>query len=178
MEMTPVDFLIVGVVFVSAAISWLRGFTKEAISLLSWLLGLAAALRFTDRLAPHLPESLTLSSTRHMVAFVIIFVAVIVFGGAVSYMVNMKVSNSALSSVNRSLGILFGAVRGLLIACIAVAYLSTTEVTQHVAWQHSVLVKKLDPLIRQIRQAAPQALSSEMVIERYPGGITPLFKRE
>ncbi|HBA35324.1 MAG TPA: colicin V production CvpA, partial [Gammaproteobacteria bacterium] len=38
MEMTPVDFLIVGVVFVSAAISWLRGFTKEAISLLSWLL--------------------------------------------------------------------------------------------------------------------------------------------
>lgn len=178
MDITSIDFFILAVVLISTVISLLRGLLKEAMSLGSWLLALAAALKFTDQLVPLIPESIDVPSARHLTAFVGIFVSVVVAGGIVSTIVNKKINGSELSSINRALGAIFGAIRGLLIISLIISFLGTTKLPEERTWQQSVLIPRLKPLTDAIQKAAPDILSSEIVIDRYPGGITPLFKNK
>ncbi len=178
MDITSVDFFILAVVLISTVISLLRGLLKEAISLGSWVLALAASLKFTEQLVPLIPESIEVPSARHLAAFVGIFVSVIIAGSVINIIVNSKINGSELSSINRASGAVFGAVRGLLIISLIISFSGSTTLPESKAWQQSVLIPRLKPLTDAIQKAAPNILSSEIVIDRYPGGITPLFKNK
>ena len=56
--MTILDWIIVGILVISAGISIIRGFVKEAISLATWVLAFWVALAFAAKLALLMPESL------------------------------------------------------------------------------------------------------------------------
>ena len=178
MDITSIDLLIIAVILISAVISLLRGLLKEVISLGSWVLALAASLRFTEPLVPFMPESIDVPSARHLAAFVSIFVAVIITGSIINALVNKQINGSPLSSANRISGAVFGAVRGLLIICLVISYAGSTTLPESRTWQQSVLIPRLKPLTDAIQKAAPNILSSEVVLDRYPGGITPLFKNK
>ena len=178
MSITSIDFAILAAIIISTGISWLRGFVKEAISLFFWGLALAASLRGAEHITPFIPDSIVEPVARNLAAFVSIFVVVIIIGSVVNVVVNKKINGSVLSPVNRSLGAVFGAARGILIICLGIAFLGTTTLPDSKTWQHSRFIPLLKPLTSALQEAAPKALSSEVVIDRYPGGITPLFKRE
>ncbi len=135
------DWGIIGILAISCLISVKRGFVKEALSLVIWLLALVIASFFSPKLAPLLSAYIDAPSLRQMVAFAILFVATLITGGAVNYLLSTLIKATGLSGTDRMLGVLFGLVRGGIIIMVILLYLpSLIPVNEDAWWQESALI--------------------------------------
>ena len=55
--MTVFDWSVIGVVALSMLLAYVRGFTRELIALLAWVLGFFAAVAFSPLVGAWLPDS-------------------------------------------------------------------------------------------------------------------------
>jgi len=141
LNMTFVDWLIVVILAISALISIKRGFVKEALSLAIWLIAFLVASTFSPLLAPILADYLDIPSIQQMAAFAILFVATLLVGGGINYLVATLIKVSGLTGTDRLLGLLFGVIRGGAIIMILVIYLPKfLPVQEDLWWQHSFLI--------------------------------------
>lgn len=149
--MATVDWIIVGVLAVSTLISLRRGFVKEALSLATWIAAILIARlfagQFTVVLAPHIEtESLRLGA-----AYLILFIATLMVGGMVNYMVSELVKMTGLTGLDRLLGMIFGFLRGGLIVLVFVAILHYVLPVEEDDWyQQSRLIPEVVVLIEQL----------------------------
>lgn len=143
--MVIVDWVIVVVVVVSALISIKRGFVKELLSLVSWVGALVIATLFSERLAGLMTGMIATESWRLAAAFAILFILTLIVGAMVNHLIGELVRMTGLSGLDRTLGVVFGLLRGVLIvvALLAIARLFALEA----AWQGSIIVPWIDPLI-------------------------------
>ncbi|TNC92127.1 MAG: colicin V production CvpA, partial [Thalassolituus sp.] len=118
--MTVIDWVILGVIVVSGLISLMRGFVKEALSLVSWVVALFVARFFSGNLATLLEGQIETNSLRWVVAFVILFVATLFVMALINYLISQIVKATGLTGTDRVLGMVFGMVRGLLIVVVLV----------------------------------------------------------
>ena len=72
------DWSIITVVGVSTLLSLLRGFVKEALSLIGWVLAFIVAMVFADRFAYLLDSSIANPTGRYIVAFAVLFVLTLI----------------------------------------------------------------------------------------------------
>ena len=140
MPFSPVDWAILGVVIISALISLKRGFVKEALSLVIWIAAGAIAWMFGASLSQYLANYIETPSIRVMAGCAILFVATLLVGAMVNYLIGELVLVTGLSGTDRFLGIAFGAARGGLLVVVAVGLLSLGPVQQDQWWQQSRLV--------------------------------------
>ena len=138
------DWLIITVVASSMLISVLRGFVKEALSLISWILALVVALVFSDRLALLLAQHINDSTGRYLVAFATLFIATLVVGALLGKLLRSIVEMAGLSLLDRILGMVFGAGRAvLLLLALAVGLRPTLRLDETLWWQDSLLLPHL-----------------------------------
>ena len=137
--MTPVDFVIVFLVLVSAAVGIWRGFTSEAMSIITLLAAIGLAWTFAGQLEPRLGEWASAGEVRLWAARVIIFVVVLVIGGLVSWVARKLVRHSGLSGLDRTLGAAFGLLRAAVLIGLAVLVLQFAELDQESWWQEARL---------------------------------------
>ena len=78
------DWTIIAILSLSCAISLVRGFVKEALSVAIWIIAFGVASWFSPKLAPLLTVYIDAISLRQMVAFASLFVATLLVGGAVN----------------------------------------------------------------------------------------------
>ena len=83
MPFTWVDWAIVAIVAISALISLSRGFVKEALSLLTWIIAGVVAWMFGGALALHLVEFIETPSARVIAACAMLFIATLLVGALV-----------------------------------------------------------------------------------------------
>ncbi|MBF7729174.1 CvpA family protein [Pseudomonas sp. N040] len=140
MAFTWVDWGIVAIVCVSCLISLRRGFVKEALSLLTWVVAGTIAWMFGGALAEHLVEFIEIPSVRVIAGCAILFLATLVLGALVNYLLSELVRVTGLSGTDRFLGMTFGAARGALLVVVLVGLLSLAPVQQDPWWQQSVLI--------------------------------------
>ena len=86
-----VDYVIIGLIAVSAVTSLIRGFVREALSLAVWVLAFWIAWSFFRDLALYLGW-LSVPSVRLGAAFAILFVATLIVGGLLNYLVGQMTS--------------------------------------------------------------------------------------
>ena len=76
-----------------------------------------------------------------MVAFASLFVATLLVGGAVNYLLSTLIRATGLSGTDRLLGVLFGAIRGFVIIMVIVLYLpKMVPVDRDLWWSESRLI--------------------------------------
>lgn len=143
--MTTIDWVIIGVLVVSALISVFRGFMKEALSLLTWIFALIVARLFSASLAALLSGWLDAEAHRYVVAFIILFVATLIVGTLINYLVNRFIVMTGLKGLDRLLGTVFGLLRGLIIVVVALSVGQLFALDQF--WQDSALVPYIEPVI-------------------------------
>ncbi|MCH8551363.1 MAG: CvpA family protein [Natronospirillum sp.] len=143
--MVVVDWIIVVVVVLSALISLKRGFVKELLSLATWVAALVIAVIFSERLAGLMVGLIATESWRLAAAFALLFILTLIVGAMVNHLIGELVRMTGLSGLDRTLGIVFGLLRGVIIviALLAIARLFALDGT----WQGSVLVPWLEPLV-------------------------------
>lgn len=140
MTFTWVDWVIIGTIVVSALISLSRGFVKEALSLLTWVIAGLVAWMFGGAFADLLTGYIETPSLRVMVACGILFVLTLVLGGLLNYLIGQLVVATGLSGTDRFLGMVFGAARGVLLVVVAAGLLSLAPVEADEWWQQSQLI--------------------------------------
>lgn len=149
------DWAIVVVVVLSALISIARGFVREALSLLVWVVAFVVAFFFSERLAPLLGNLVELPSLRYLAAFAILFVCTLIVGSVVNFLVVQLVRMTGLSAIDRLLGMMFGVCRGVLIALLILIFLpKIIPVDQDPWWQQSRLIPRVLVLENWSRETA------------------------
>jgi membrane protein required for colicin V production len=137
--MNLADGVILVVIAVSALLSLRRGFTREAFSLLAWVAAFIIARLFGPGLEVMLENSVETPSARTAVAFGLLFAATLVVGALINHLLGELVRVTGLSSTDRLFGMLFGAVRGLLLVVVLVA-LGSHLFSADSWWRESLLV--------------------------------------
>ncbi|MFA0995136.1 MULTISPECIES: CvpA family protein [Pseudomonas syringae group] len=140
MPFTPVDWAILGIVAISALISLKRGFVKEALSLTTWIIAGVVAWMFGAGLSQYLVNYIETPSARVISSCTILFVATLLVGAMVNFLIGELIRVTGLSGTDRFLGMVFGAARGGLLIVVAVGLLSLGPVQQDQWWQQSRLV--------------------------------------
>lgn len=140
MVFTWVDWAIIAVVAISSLISLRRGFVKEALSLLTWIVAGIVAWMFGSSLAIHLTDLIETPSARVIAACAILFVVTLLVGALVNFLVGELIRVTGLSGTDRLLGMVFGAARGALLVVVLIGLASLAPVHQDTWWQQSVLV--------------------------------------
>lgn len=139
--MNIADYVILGSIAISMALSLLRGFTLEAISLLAWIAAFVIARLFSLPLAVLLVDFVDPPSLRQPAAFVLLFIATLILGALIKHLAKAFINATGLSSTDRLLGMVFGAARGALLVVVALSILSrTTQMPSDSWWQKSTLI--------------------------------------
>lgn len=133
--MAVVDYVIVGIIAISALIGLSRGFVREVLSLAIWGIAVILAVGFADSVAASLPKRVDGDSLRYVTAFALVFVGTLVVGALLQWIVTHLVQTTGLSGTDRLLGLLFGGLRGAVVCIVAVIALRPFAAEQ--PWWHS-----------------------------------------
>jgi membrane protein required for colicin V production len=118
------DLGLLAVVLVSALLATVRGFTREVMAIFSWGAAAAAAVYFYPLLLPKLadpasPVFISKEALRPYAAGAAIFFVALIIVSFITIRISDAILDSKIGALDRSLGFLFGAVRGLLLCAIA-----------------------------------------------------------
>lgn len=123
MPITLLDGILLLIVLVSAVLAMIRGFSREVMSVASWVAAAAAAFFFATQLSPMVQDNLPGIAKNPLVAnaiaaAIIFFITLII----VSY-ITMRIADFIIDSrvgpLDRTLGFMFGAARGMLLVVVA-----------------------------------------------------------
>ena len=146
----------------SIAIGLWRGFIKEVFALAVWIAALWLAFQFSGVLAEMIGDVVSLPSARTALAFVGIFLAVLLVGALLTWLLGKLVESTGLSGTDRLLGAVFGAVRGLALVILIILVIGFTPMTQDPWWQASAAIDALLPLTEWVAGFLPESVSEHL----------------
>lgn len=135
-----VDYAILGIIGLSAAISVVRGFVREALSLAAWIAALWVAFSFFESFAEFLGPYVSVFPVRLAAAFLILLVLTLLLGALVNYLAAQLIQKTGLSGTDRIVGILFGVARGVAIVMLLVLVAGVTPLPKDSWWKQSLLI--------------------------------------
>lgn len=152
------DYAILASIVISVLVGVLRGFVKEVFSLVVWALAFVVAYQYGGSLAVLMEDHVALPSARAVMGFSGLFIAVLLIGGLINYLVGRLVESTGLSGTDRLLGGAFGAARGLAIVTVFLLAMGFTPLPADPWWKESVLIHRLQPMLKWSASMLPQNL--------------------
>jgi len=137
----------------SALFGLLRGFVKESISLVKWILASWIAATFAGRLAPMIP--IDSEAAAQATAFGLLFVLVFIIGALVNFVMSTLVKTTGLSGADRVFGLFFGVLRGAVIIIAFVLVGQTVALTDQDWWQDSILLERFERVAIELQDFIP-----------------------
>lgn len=140
------DYIVLAIIAISILVGAIRGFVKEAFSLIVWAAAFLIAFHYSGALAIHLEGHIELPSARTSLAFAGLFLSVLLVGGLLTFLVGKLVEKTGLSGTDRLLGGVFGGIRGVALVLAIVLFAGLTPIPQDPWWQQSRAIQSLMPL--------------------------------
>ena len=119
MFMTALDGLVIVVILFSAFLAMVRGFSREVLSLASWVIAAIAAVLLYKNLLPFVEAYLSNKTIALIASLAIIFVIVFIIVSIITMKIADVIIDSRIGALDRTVGFIFGVVRGLFIMVIA-----------------------------------------------------------
>lgn len=116
--MNTIDIGVSVILLLSASIGLIRGFTREILSVVSWLGAAAAtlvALPFAQNIAR---QHISNPMMADIATAAVVFVLFLIIFSLISHFLSGLIRQSALGGIDRSLGFGFGILRGIIFLCI------------------------------------------------------------
>jgi len=162
MAIAWIDVVIISLVVLSAILSLFRGFVKEALALITWLVALWVAMAFYEELAAWLSQWVAVPSAQKVTAFALLFICVLLLGAMVNYLAGKLVDKTGLTGTDKMLGMVFGIARGAVIVAILVLLAGLTPVPQDPWWQDSRFLGYFEELAMWMRDFLPSEIANNI----------------
>ena len=157
-----VDYAILSIIGISALISIVRGFVREALSLIGWIVAFWVSLTFSDEVAAALAGKISVPSLRVAAAFLGLLLACLLAAGIINFLVGKLIDKTGLSGTDRMLGMIFGIVRGAVIVGALVLLAGLTALPRDAWWRESMLLKHFQAMAVEVKGLLPSALASSI----------------
>jgi membrane protein required for colicin V production len=154
------DWAIIGIISISTIVSLIRGFVKEALSLLCWVVAFVIARSFYTHLATLFDGIISTPSLRLLAAFVLLFVVALIIGALINHLISAIVKSTGLTGTDRMLGMVFGLVRGVILVVVIIALARLTPVKEDPWWSESVLIRHFEKIEAWSRSVFGDSLKS------------------
>jgi membrane protein required for colicin V production len=159
--MGTADYLLLGLLLLSALVGLLRGFIREALSLVSWIGAAWMAVRFGNVAAAWFVNTVSEPIWQLWAGRVALFVGVLFAGSVVAWLIGYVVRRSPITGADRVLGMLFGLARGVILAGIVVLALELAGFGAEPWWAESKLLPYAARAGAELRDLAQQQLARQ-----------------
>lgn len=159
--MTSFDYILVGMLAASALVGVLRGVIREALSLVIWGVALWCAARFGAQAARLFTTLLDEPMWQLWAGRAALFVGILFAGSVVAWLVTYFVRRSVITGTDRTLGLLFGIARGVVLAGIVVLALDLGGFSAEPWWQQSKLLPYAAAVGARLRDLAQEQLATQ-----------------
>jgi len=124
MSITLLDGILIVIMLISALLAMIRGFSREILSIISWIVAAVAALYFYKALSPSVMnlvgDVINKSQTvADIIAAASIFLIVLIIVSYLTMLLADYIVDSRIGVLDRTLGFIFGAARGGLLVIVA-----------------------------------------------------------
>jgi membrane protein required for colicin V production len=116
------DLAVIIIVLVSGLLALLRGFTREVLAVLSWVVAAAAAYFFHPLVLPYIKPYISKDEIALAAAVATVFFVALVVVSLITVKLSDIILDSKVGALDRTLGFVFGAVRGALLAVVAFVF--------------------------------------------------------
>lgn len=141
-----VDYVIIGIIALSAIIGLARGLIREVIALAVWIMAALVAWMFYVPVADQLTPWIETPSVRLAAAVLILVFGVLIVGAIVAHVLSVLVDKTGLTGTDRLLGVVFGAGRGAVLVALLVFLAQLTPMAEDPWWSQSRLLPKFQLL--------------------------------
>lgn len=124
MPITLLDGILIGFTLVSAMLAMVRGFSREVLSIASWIIAAIAAYFLYPIVLPYVTPYISNAMLALGVAAAAIFLVVLIIATVITMRIADFVVDSRVGALDRTLGFLYGAARGVLVVAVAYLFLS------------------------------------------------------
>lgn len=131
MPITWLDIILLVFMLISALLAMARGFTREVLSLASWGLAAVVALVAFPRLQPTARQYLDPAWLADIALIVTTFVVALIVISFITFRLTERLLDSKVGALDRSMGFVFGAARGLVLVAIAFLFFSWLVPDEH-----------------------------------------------
>jgi len=160
--MTWLDYAVIGVFAASLVVGAWRGLVREALSIFGWVIAFLAANLLAGPLGPVMPQAIPSPELRVAAAYVAVFVGSLIVTSLVGLLLSRIVKAVGLGGVDRMLGVLFGAARGLLIVLAAALLAGLTSAPRQPFWRDSASGPLLVQAAQALKPLLPQTFAERL----------------
>jgi membrane protein required for colicin V production len=122
MPVSPLDLAVVAIVLISAFLASVRGFTREVLAIISWVAAAVAAYYLYPQALPFAKQYISNQTIALIAAIAAVFLVTLIVVALITVKISDFILDSRIGPLDRTLGFLFGAARGALIALVAFAF--------------------------------------------------------
>ena len=169
MPITLLDGILVGFTLVSAMLAMVRGFSREVLSIVSWVAAAIAAYFFHPILLPYVEPYVDNEQLQLAIAAAIIFFIALIVVTVITMKIADFIIDSRVGALDRTLGFLYGALRGILVVAVALLFFNWLVGANPPAW---ITEAKSRPLLDGIGQWLQSILPDDpenSIFDRLPG---------
>lgn len=159
--LTAFDYAVLAVIGLSALRGAWRGFVSEVFGLIGWVAAFLIACRYVGALLPYVPANWPGGAlTQWVVAFAAIVIGVVLVAGVANALLSRLAQATGLGGVDRSLGLMFGLVRGVLLVLLLVAAAGLTDLPKQDFWRNALLRPFAEQGVRELKPLLPDGLAA------------------
>ncbi|MCG8361289.1 MAG: CvpA family protein [Kiloniellales bacterium] len=168
MDSLPINVTDLGILVVlllSGALAFMRGLVHSLLSVGAWIGAIVATVAGLPLALPFARDMISIQIVADIAAGVAIFIVVLILCSIVTHWCARRVRESSLGALDRSLGLLFGLLRGAVFVCLAwIALLLVLPRAEHPPW------------IQEARALPLVDRGKDMILDLVPENVFPALQ--
>lgn len=170
--MPIIDILIAVALLISIVVGLFRGFVKEAISIAALLVAIWAALFFGPEIGAVSDSWIKSEELQTWFGRILVFTVILSLGGLIGWGISKLVRLSVLSGIDRLVGAIFGAARGILFVALFILGGQYAGFDNDRWWLESKLMPHFEVVAEWIKVMAPQGY--DLLVPGAKTGAVPI----
>ena len=171
MPITWLDILLLGVMLVSGLLAMVRGGLREVLSITAWAAAAVATLLAYPRLLPIAKANISSDIVATGTVIGGVFLVTLLIVSIITVRISDMVLDSRVGALDRTLGFLYGAARGILVVAVALLFFDWLVGAHPPAW---ITDAKSRPLLEsigaKIQSLLPDDPENSILKRLVPGG--------
>lgn len=166
MSITILDGIFIALTLISAVLAMVRGFSREVLSIASWLAAALAALYFYQTLTPAVSNYIDNEIIAQLTAAGGIFILTLIIATLITMRIADMIVDSRIGPLDRSLGFVFGAARGIIVVAVGIWFADFFVGDREIAWIDDAKSKPfLTTVADSLRNMLPENLDNVLTGE-------------